>query len=90
VALLEKIVKMRETTLAEDDPDRLGLQRPLGRAYWVNGQVKEAVELLEHVVEIREPTLVKDHPDLLDTYACLYLLCEWADNKGCRPARAGC
>ncbi|CZR50232.1 related to calcium-independent phospholipase A2 [Phialocephala subalpina] len=67
VVLLNKAVKMREITLAEDHPDRLTSQHTLARAYWANGQVAEAVALLEHVIQIREKTLAEDHPDRLDS-----------------------
>ena len=50
MALLEHVVKVEETTLAEKHPDRLASQHALARAYQANGQVKEAVALLEHVV----------------------------------------
>jgi hypothetical protein len=44
VQLLEQVVKIRDTTLAEDHPHRLASQHELGRAYQANGQVKGAVE----------------------------------------------
>ncbi|KAH8590733.1 hypothetical protein B0O99DRAFT_520880 [Bisporella sp. PMI_857] len=62
VTLLEQVVKIRETALAEDHPDRLVSQHTLAIAYKANGQVKDAVILLEHVVKIRETTLAEDHP----------------------------
>jgi tetratricopeptide (TPR) repeat protein len=67
VELLEQVVMIRDTTLAQDYPDRLASQNWLGSAYRANGRVKEAVELLEHVVEIRETTLEPDHPDRLSS-----------------------
>jgi tetratricopeptide (TPR) repeat protein len=67
VALLKKVVKMLETTLADDSPDRLASQHTLARAYWTNGQVKEAVALLEYVVQTRKTILAEDHPDRLDS-----------------------
>lgn len=63
--VLEHVVTIREKTLAEDHPDRLGSQHALALAYQANGQVKEAVKLLEHVVTIQEKTLAEDHPDRL-------------------------
>jgi tetratricopeptide (TPR) repeat protein len=65
VALLEQVVKIHKTTLAEDHPDRLASQHELGIAYQANGQVREAVALLEQVVKIEETTLAEDHPDRL-------------------------
>ncbi|PQE34078.1 Tetratricopeptide-like helical domain protein [Rutstroemia sp. NJR-2017a WRK4] len=67
VALLQKIVKIQEITLAEDHPDRLASQHALARACQANGQVKEAVVLLQQVVKIRETTLAEDHPDRLNS-----------------------
>ena len=50
VDLLEHVVQVRETTLAENHPDRLASQHVLVGAYEANSQVKEAIDLLEHVV----------------------------------------
>ncbi|KAL9109383.1 MAG: hypothetical protein Q9187_008171 [Circinaria calcarea] len=63
--LLEHVVKIRETTLAETHPDRLASQQVLARAYNANGQIEQAVELLKHVVKIKETTLAETHPDRL-------------------------
>jgi hypothetical protein len=62
VKLLEQIVKIRETSMAEDHPRRLSSQHVLAGAYLSNGQVQQAVKLLEQVVKIRETTLAEDHP----------------------------
>ncbi|CEJ82761.1 hypothetical protein VHEMI02809 [[Torrubiella] hemipterigena] len=67
VALLEHVVKIEETTLAEDHPSRLSSQHVLAGAYKSNGQIKEAVTLLEHIVKIQETTLAEDHPDRLSS-----------------------
>ena len=65
VELLEQVVKIEGTVLAEDHPDRLASQHELAVAYKANGQVAEAVELLEQVVKIEGTVLAKDHPDRL-------------------------
>ena len=65
VTLLERVVKIHETILAEDHPSRLASQHALAGAYRANGQVKEAVTLLERVVKIRETILAEDHPSRL-------------------------
>jgi len=65
VELLQHVVQIRETKLAEDNSDRLTSQHELARAYQSNGQVQEAVELLQHVVQIEETKLAEDHPDRL-------------------------
>jgi tetratricopeptide (TPR) repeat protein len=65
VVLLEQVVKIEETILAEDHPDQLALQHELGSTYEANRQVKEAVVLLEQVVKIHKTTLAEDHPDRL-------------------------
>jgi tetratricopeptide (TPR) repeat protein len=65
VALLEHVVNVRKTTLAETHPIRLTSQHELASAYRANGQTKDAVVLLKHVVKIRETTLVEIHPDRL-------------------------
>jgi hypothetical protein len=62
VELLEHVVKVRETTLAENHPGRLASQHALAGAYQANGQVKEAVEMLEHVVSIKSQIMAPTHP----------------------------
>ncbi|KAH6673515.1 hypothetical protein B0J14DRAFT_50159 [Halenospora varia] len=73
--LLEQVVKIHKTTLAEDHLDRLASQHELASAYHANGQVKEAVDILEQVVKIQETTLAENHPDRLASQhelACAY------------------
>ncbi|KAI7759545.1 hypothetical protein LZL87_014396 [Fusarium oxysporum] len=65
VKLLEHVVKVQETTLAENYPSRLASQHTLAGAYEANGQIAEAVELLEHVVKVQETTLAENHPSRL-------------------------
>ncbi|VTO85640.1 unnamed protein product [Fusarium graminearum] len=65
VGILGHVVSVRETTLAENHPDRLASQHALAGAYQANGQVAEAVKLLEHVVAIEETTLAENHPSRL-------------------------
>ncbi|KAF5610782.1 hypothetical protein F25303_14521, partial [Fusarium sp. NRRL 25303] len=48
VKLLEHVVKVQETILAENHPNRLASQHELAGVYEANGQIAEAVELLEH------------------------------------------
>ncbi|KAK2666255.1 Tetratricopeptide repeat [Fusarium oxysporum f. sp. vasinfectum] len=67
VKLLEHVVAVQETTLAESHPDRLASQHALARAYRANGQIKEAVKLLEHVVAVKETTLAESHPSRLSS-----------------------
>jgi tetratricopeptide (TPR) repeat protein len=72
-ALLEHVVKVRETTLAETHPSRLASQHALAGAYDANGQTEEAVALLEHVVKVRETTLGETHPSRLASQYALAL-----------------
>jgi tetratricopeptide (TPR) repeat protein len=65
MVLLEQVVKIHKTTLAEDHPDRLASQHELGIAYQANRQIREAVALLEQVVKIEKTILAEDHPDQL-------------------------
>jgi tetratricopeptide (TPR) repeat protein len=65
VGLLEHVVKVKETTLAETHPSRLASQHELAGAYDTNGQTKDAVALLEHVVQVWETTLAETHPSRL-------------------------
>ena len=55
--LLEHVVKVGDTTLAENHPSRLATQHVLASAYQANGQVKEAVDLLEHVVKVKSSVM---------------------------------
>ncbi|KAH7201437.1 hypothetical protein DER44DRAFT_443222 [Fusarium oxysporum] len=65
VKLLEHVVKVQETTLAENHLSLLASQHALAGVYEANGQIKEAMKLLEHVVNVRETTLAENHPDRL-------------------------
>ena len=70
--LLEHVVKIRETALSGDHPDRLFSQHELACAYRVNGQSQKAVQLLD---KMGETTLSEDHPDRLSSQhglACAY------------------
>ncbi|EXA29857.1 hypothetical protein FOVG_18692 [Fusarium oxysporum f. sp. pisi HDV247] len=74
--LLEHVVTIRETTLAENHPDRLASQHVLSMAYQANGQIKEAVKLIEHVVAVRNTTLAENHPDRLTSQHVLAIAYE--------------
>ena len=52
MSLLKTVVKIKEQTLAENHPDRLGSQHELAAAYQANGQIEEAMSLLRTVVKI--------------------------------------
>ncbi|KAL7755423.1 hypothetical protein ACKLNR_014521 [Fusarium oxysporum f. sp. zingiberi] len=65
VELLQYVVAVRETTLAENHPDRLASLHELAIAYQANGQIAEAVKLLQHVVAVKETILAENHPDRL-------------------------
>ncbi|KAM0209847.1 hypothetical protein ACHAQD_011024 [Fusarium lateritium] len=65
VELLERVVAVEETTLAENHLSRLASQHALAGAHKANGQIAEAVKLLEHVVAVQETTLAENHPSRL-------------------------
>ncbi|CZR37581.1 uncharacterized protein FPRO_02158 [Fusarium proliferatum ET1] len=65
VKLLEHVVEVRETMLAENHPSRLASQHALAGAYQANGQIAKAVKLLEHVVKVKETTLAENRPSRL-------------------------
>lgn len=65
VEVLEQVVAVCDTTLAETDDRRLASQHDLGRAYQFNGQMREAIDLLERVVAIHKETLPEAHPEQL-------------------------
>jgi hypothetical protein len=71
VKLLEHVVAVQKTMLAEGPPDRLASQHALAGAYQANGQIKEAVKLLEHVVAVRNTTLAEYHPHRLASEVAL-------------------
>ncbi|KAJ4104022.1 hypothetical protein NW769_009714 [Fusarium oxysporum] len=65
VHILESVVEIQRTTLAENDRRRLESQHALATAYSSNKQTKEAIELLEHVVAVEADILAENHPDRL-------------------------
>ncbi|KAK2473435.1 hypothetical protein H9L39_15610 [Fusarium oxysporum f. sp. albedinis] len=62
--ILESMVEIQRTTLAENDRRRLKSQHALAIAYLSNKQTKEAIELLKHVVAM-EADLAENHPSRL-------------------------
>ncbi|KAM0239514.1 hypothetical protein ACHAP5_008305 [Fusarium lateritium] len=65
VELLEHVVAVKKTTLAENHPSRLTSQYALALVYEAKGQIAEAVGLLEHVVAVEKTTLAENHPSQL-------------------------
>jgi hypothetical protein len=65
VALLEHVVEVQETTLAETHPDRLASQHALALAYDASSQSEEALVLLDHVVAVESRVLGDNHPSRL-------------------------
>ncbi|KAH6847075.1 kinase subdomain-containing protein [Chaetomium sp. MPI-CAGE-AT-0009] len=61
VEVLEQVVAVNKTTLAETHPDLLDSQHVLAEAYYRDGRVKEAISLMELVVPIRKTTLAETH-----------------------------
>jgi hypothetical protein len=78
VPLLEQVVKIRETTQAEDHPSRLASQHALAVAYEANGQVKEAVALLELVVKLKRLRFHQDHPSRIVSEEALFYVLQQA------------
>ncbi|KAM3485147.1 hypothetical protein MY8738_001615 [Beauveria namnaoensis] len=71
IKTLERVVALREQTLARTHSDRLSSQRALASAYQANSQVEKAIKLLEYVVALREQTLAETHPDRLSSQRAL-------------------
>ncbi|KAM9873358.1 phosphorylase superfamily protein [Verticillium dahliae] len=65
VKLLEQVVAVRETTLAQTHRSRLASQHELVSAYLADRRVKEAIVLLERVVAVGETAHDETHPDRL-------------------------
>ncbi|KAI7766953.1 hypothetical protein LZL87_013565 [Fusarium oxysporum] len=65
VHILESVVEIQRTTLAENDRRRLESQHRLAKVYSYNKQTKEAVELLEHVVAVKADILAENDPSRL-------------------------
>jgi tetratricopeptide (TPR) repeat protein len=86
IMLLEHVVKVRETTLADTHPYQLASQHELARAYLDNSQVKEALALLEHVIKIKETTLGETDPDRLASQNILAIA--YLDNRQTKEAIA--
>ncbi|THX46442.1 hypothetical protein D6D11_06865 [Aureobasidium pullulans] len=70
IKLLEHVVKIRETSLTETHPERLGSQHLLAITYQENGRVEDAIKLLEHVVQVWQG-INEDHPDSLSAQHAL-------------------
>ncbi|KAJ4862488.1 tetratricopeptide repeat domain-containing protein [Trichoderma breve] len=65
LTVAEQVVEIRETTLAQDDPDRPRSQLLLAIAYRANGQIKEASMLLEEGLKYHRAALPQGHPEQL-------------------------
>ena len=65
IALLEHVVGVRKTSLAEDDSNRLSSQHELAVCYSYMEQYTKAIALLEHVVDIEKTSLAEDDPERL-------------------------
>ncbi|KAF2149847.1 TPR-like protein, partial [Myriangium duriaei CBS 260.36] len=76
IELLEHVFEARQR-LAEDNPDRLVVQRDLGAAYVADEQVNKYFPLLDRVVTIQRQILDPRHPDRLDAeqYFAVACLC---------------
>ena len=77
VALLEHVVNIRGTTLAESHPNRLTSEHNLAMAYLANGRIGKAVALLEHVVNMQKIRLTENHPDRLASERMLSRMLDW-------------
>ena len=62
---LEEAFQWTNRHLAEDNPERLIVQRDLARAYHDDGQLKDGIVLLEQVVAIHAKTLAEDNHEQL-------------------------
>lgn len=65
LTVLEQVVEIDETALAQDHPRREASQLALGSAYRANGQTKEASMILEKGFKSQKAALPQDHPRLL-------------------------
>jgi tetratricopeptide (TPR) repeat protein len=77
--LLEHVVNIRKTALAENEPNLLGSEFVLVRTYYADGQKQEALTLLKYVVKIACSIYEKDHPNLVFSEE---LLAEWPQEIG--------
>lgn len=73
VHILESVVEVERTNLAENNPSRLASQHALASAYNSNGQIKQAIKLLEYVVTIQADILAENHPNQLASQHALAL-----------------
>jgi tetratricopeptide (TPR) repeat protein len=79
VQLGEQIFHIRETTLAEDHPERLTAQLDLASAYLENGQIVQAVQSFEQIVDKARQKLPEDDYKLL---ACQHELARAYEMNG--------
>ena len=74
--MLEQVIAIHKTVLAEDHPSRLASQHQLAMVYWVDGRLTDAVQLLEHVTSIERKVLAEGHPSRLVSEHALSRLCQ--------------
>jgi tetratricopeptide (TPR) repeat protein len=65
ISLMEHIVQIEKTTLADTDPRRLISQYNLAWCYEKNGQTVEAINVLEKILQIQKRVLPETHEDVL-------------------------
>ncbi|KAL7910136.1 hypothetical protein GGI35DRAFT_469048 [Trichoderma velutinum] len=81
IKTIQQVRKVQQSSLHEYDPNRLGMDQELARAYNVNGQWKEAIVILESIRQVHEShmSLSNDDPDRLDV---LHLLGDAYESSG--------
>ncbi|PNP48570.1 hypothetical protein THARTR1_10309 [Trichoderma harzianum] len=81
IKTIQQVRKIQQSSLHEHEPNCLGTDQELARAYNVNGQWKEAIVILEHIRQVYEShtSLNEDDPDRL---AVLHLLGEAYESSG--------
>ena len=65
IDLLEYVVKIKKSRLAEDDLDLLGSICEQARSYRSAGEFKKGIKLLEHVHQIEQKFHAEDYPQIL-------------------------
>ena len=65
IRLLERVVKIKESSSTEDDPARLESICELARSYRAADEFKKGIELLKHVHRIEQKFHAKDYSQIL-------------------------
>ncbi|RKP04451.1 P-loop containing nucleoside triphosphate hydrolase protein, partial [Thamnocephalis sphaerospora] len=71
IPLLEHVVTVQKTTLADEELPRLVSQQTLASAYLDDRQIEKAISILQHVTAVQKRTLAEENPYRLRSHHTL-------------------